>query len=128
MVALVGRFCCLGLSLPLSPSLVFIPLLGDSYTCSLSWHLTALLVGTLLPYPHPGLKVNASPSTAVDLRSLYINTYLLRLSSWPLLMLLWHTLQGPLSDVHAIHRFSPASRHRLVPGYRSDVQVYTFIS
>ena len=76
--------------LPSSTFLVFVPLLGYSYSHPysshpLSWHSTA--------FP-----------PAVDLRSLYKNRPRLRPSSWPSLMPPWHTFRRPLTGVASIHR------------------------
>jgi len=105
-VTLVGRLKCSEvLPPPIPPSstfLVFVPLLGYSYSHRpsshpLSWHLTALL-------------------PAVDLRSLYKNPPRLRPSSWPSLMLLWHTLQRPLTRVASIRRSMLLSGTASSPG------------
>jgi len=92
-VTLVGRLkCsdCRSSSLP-PPSalLVFVPLLGYSYT-----HPP--------PFPPPQLAPYCSPP-AVDLRFLYKNPPRLRPSLWPSLMPLWHTHRGPLIRVSSIH-------------------------
>jgi len=99
---------------PPSPTfLVFVPLLGYSYTHSPSshlpsWHLTA-------------------PFSMVDLRSLYKNPPRLRPSSWPSLMSLWHTHRRPLTRVATIHRpFLPsgtASSPSTAPVCRSTLSL-----
>jgi len=91
-VTLVGRLKCS--DCPSSPHpppstlLVFVPLLGYSYTHP--------------PFPPPQLAPYCSPP-AVDLRSLYKNPPRLRPSSWLSLMPLWHTLRRPLTSVTSIH-------------------------
>ena len=87
---------------PPTTFLVFILLLGYSYTHSpssypLSWHLIA-------------------PPLAVDLWSLYKNPPRLRPSSRLSLMLLWHTLQRPLTRVASIYRHIQPSGTASSPG------------
>jgi len=121
-------FLASGPTPPLSSFLIFLPMLGYSYTHSLSWHLTALLAGTLLPHPRPDLHTCTAPPLMVNLPSLYKNTPRLRPSSWPSLMPLWHTHQTPLIEVSSIRPPHPATGQCFVPRHRSGVQVYTFIS
>jgi len=91
-VTLVGRLkcshCASSSHPPPSTLLVFVPLLGYSYTHR--------------PFPPPQLAPYCSPP-AVDLRSLFKNPPRLRPSSWPSLMPLWHTLRQPLTRFASIH-------------------------
>ena len=87
---------------PPSTLLVFVPLLGYSYT-----HPP--------PFPPPQLASYCS-LPAVDLRSLYKNPPRLRPSSWPSLMPLWHSLRRPLTRVASIHHFILPSGTASSPG------------
>jgi len=94
--------------------LVFVPLLGYSYTLFpslhlFSWHLTA-------------------PFSTVDRRSLYQNPT----SVTPVLLAVANAaLAHPLATPHQSHLyppFNPTIGHRIVPRDHSAIQVHTFIS
>ena len=117
-----------GLVLPISTSLVFIPLLSYSYIHSLSWHLTAPF-GLALSCPTPAWLAHfccpspCSPSSVTIQKHASVMPVLLALTN----AVLAHPPGSPSQCLfHPL--FHPAIRHRFVPQYSSGVQVHTLTS